>query len=109
MSKIDDFIKNLPSELQDVAGLWVNALLDKGEEYVTAWLKEFYTGSKRKAFSNLAESLSTKDLLRELDSLNSRLKAINNKNAEYYELQNGLLDIVVSVLIKFLVDSVSEN
>lgn len=109
MSKIDKFIETLPKELQDMANRWVTLLLGKGEEYISDWLKNVYAGDKRKAFKDLAKSLSTEVLLDEMDSLIARFKAANNKNVEYYELQNNLLDTIVGILIKFLIASAIED
>ena len=105
MSKIDDFIKTLPDEVQDISNRWVTLLLGKGEEYVKEWLKNVYAGDKRKAFKDLAKNLSTDLLLEEMDLLIERFKSLNNKNAEYYEMQNSLLDAIVDILIKFLIVS----
>ena len=103
MSRIDEFIKDLPERLQPIARRWATTLLSRGEKYVRVWLEGALKGNKRKAFRDLAVSLTTKELLEEMDASIERFKEGNNDNASLDDVQGEVVDTLIDIFVKWLV------
>ena len=95
MSRIDEFIADLPGGLKPWAELWTPVLLKLGEVELAGWL-ELAGSDWLEAYTALVEAMGVDEKIAELQLRRSLLGKLNADNAVLVKTQQRLLYAIVS-------------
>ena len=97
MSWLDDIIKSLPSEYEELARMYLTALKRMGREEALEWLDYLRIDDEANAHDILIRKMTTEEIATDGDRGNEILQELNKGNAEKMNLSWHILRMLVTI------------
>jgi len=88
---LEEIIKSLPDELQEVARTWGPTIFDMGAHEVQAWVNLMLLGDYATAYATLLKRKGSAEIISMWTSLDMKWKEINLNNAEKIKAQRSII------------------
>jgi len=89
---INDMIKKLPPEYQEIARRYVPLLVDMKFEDLKSWIEMIAAGNWQKSYKELVSKMTVDELLAEERKGHEILKQLNKDNADRIALQFAIIE-----------------
>lgn len=96
MSVIDDLIKRLPDEFQELAQRYMPILVNMTFDELEQWVGLLAEGNWQKAYQNVVVKMSIDESVAEQKRINELLQKLNEENADKLAMDK---DIVRQILL----------
>ncbi len=104
---IEDTIKKLPEEYQEIARGYITLLLDMGFEEIRAWVGLLAVGNWEGAYRELIAKMTTDEILIEERKSHEILKRLNKDNAERIAAQYAIIEQIFLTSILMLREEIT--
>jgi len=103
MSKVDELLEHIPDELKPIAIKYIPILIKLTIHEIRAWVELLIKGDWQTAYAFVVSRMTTEDLLSEQKRINREFAELNDRNAEFIDIQKAiakqLLEVALTVLV----------
>lgn len=105
MSRIDDLIKDIPEQFQDLARAHLPILMSMAQDEIVTWIDLILSGKYETAYKVTNDRMTPSERIDEQKRLNALLEQYNKDSADNNLMFRDLFRSLILILFSMLLDN----